>query len=137
MRPTVVDWRAMNSTTPTKMNSGDSHDKSRENTTAMRLVPISAPSMAASADGKDISPWPTKEPTISAVAVLDCTSAVTPIPASMAASRLLTLLANMLRKLVPKTRRMPVRTSCVPQTRRAMAASRFSRCVNGLPFICT
>ena len=55
-RPTVVDWRAMNSTTPIKMNSGDSHDRSRENTTAIRLVPISAPSMTARAEGRVIRP---------------------------------------------------------------------------------
>ena len=70
----------MNSTTPTKMNSGDSQDRSNENTTAIRLVPTSAPSITASAVGSATRPWPTKEETISAVAVLDCTSAVTPMP---------------------------------------------------------
>jgi hypothetical protein len=48
-RPTLVLWREMNSTTPTKMNSGDSQDRSNENTTAIRLVPMSAPSITASA----------------------------------------------------------------------------------------
>ena len=38
-RPTAVSLREMNSTTPTKMNNGDSHDKSSENTTAITLVP--------------------------------------------------------------------------------------------------
>ena len=70
----------MNSTTPTKMNSGDSQDRSNENTTAIRLVPTSAPSITASASGRATRPWPTKEETIRAVAVLDCTSAVTPRP---------------------------------------------------------
>jgi hypothetical protein len=119
----------MNNTTPTKMNSGDSQDRSRENTTAIRLVPMSAPSMTASASGRVIRPWPTKEATISAVAVLDCTSAVTPRPDMAALKRLLTLLASTLRRLAPNTRRMPVRTRCVPHTSSAMAAKRFSRWV--------
>ncbi len=107
MRPTVVDWRAMKSTTPIKMNSGDNHDRSRENTTAIRLVPTSAPSITASAEGSTMSPWPTKDATINAVAVLDCTRAVTPRPDMTALSRLLTLLARMLRRLAPNTRSMP------------------------------
>jgi hypothetical protein len=32
----------MKMTTPTKMSSGDSHDRSSENTTAIMLVPTSA-----------------------------------------------------------------------------------------------
>ena len=62
------------------MNRGDSHDRSRENTTAIRLVPMSAPSSTASASGSAISPWATNDETIRAVAVLDCTRAVTPMP---------------------------------------------------------
>jgi len=131
-RPTVVDWRVMKSTTPTRMNSGDSQERSREKTTAIRLVPMSAPSITARAEGRVIRPLPTKDATISAVAVLDWTRAVTPRPDTTALKRLLTLLASTLRRLAPATRRMPVRTRCVPQTRRAMAASRFSRWVKRL-----
>src|SRR5437762_9995221 len=65
---------------------------------------------------------------ISAVAVLDCTSAVTPRPEMSAAQRLATLCAMTLRRLAPKTRRMPARTSWVPQTSSAIAARRLSRC---------
>ena len=133
MRPTVVAWRAMKSTTPMKMNSGESQDRSRENTSAIRLVPMSAPSITAKADCNVIRPWPTKEATISAVAVLDCTRAVTPTPEAIAVRRLLILLDRTLRRLAPKTRTMPVRTSCVPQTSRAMAASRLSKWVTKLP----
>jgi hypothetical protein len=115
-----------------KIKSGDSQDKSREKNTAIRLVPTSAPSMTANADGKDMSPWPTNDETISAVAVLDWTNAVTPIPDIAAVARLVTLLASMLRKLAPKTLRMPVRTRCVPQTSRAIAANRFSKCVKNI-----
>ncbi len=62
------------------MNSGDSQVRSNENTTAIRLVPMSAPSMTARANGRVISPCPTNEETMSEVAVLDCTRAVTPMP---------------------------------------------------------
>src|SRR5665647_2011033 len=71
---------------------------------------------------------------ISAVAVLDCNKAVTPMPERAALKRLLTLWASTLRRLAPSTRRMSVRTSRVPHTSRAIAANRFSRCVNPTPF---
>jgi hypothetical protein len=61
------------------------------------------------------------------VAVLDCTMVVTPSPASIELARLLKLFASTLRRLSPNTRSTPVRTMCVPQTSRAMAASRLSR----------
>lgn len=118
----------MNSTTPTKMNSGDSQDRSVENSTAISAVPTSAPRITASAAGSEIRPWPTKAEVISEVAVLDCTSAVTPRPDSAAEKRLLMLWASRLRRLAPNTRSTPVRTMCVPQTSRAMAASKLSKC---------
>ena len=127
-RPTAVSLREMNSTTPTKMNNGDSHDKSSENTTAITLVPTSAPSITASAAGSPTSPWPTNDDTMSAVAVLDCTTAVTPIPERTAVNRLLTLREMSCRRLAPNTRRMPVRTRCVPQMSRATAANKFNKC---------
>ncbi len=131
MRPTVVAWREMNSTTPAKISSGDSHERSNENTTAIRLVPTSAPSMIASAAGSEIMPCATKEDTISPVAALLCTSAVTPSPAAAALMRFCTLSERTRRSFAPSTRRMPVRTICVPHTSRAMAASRLSRCCIG------
>ena len=65
---------------------------------------------------------------MSAVAVLDCTPAGTPMPDSTAVNRLLTLCAINWRKLAPKTRRMPVRTKWVPQISSDTAANRFKRC---------
>ena len=127
-RPTVVSWRAMNSTTPIKMNRGESQDKSIANTTAITLVPTSAPSITASAAGRPTRPWPTNEETMRAVAVLDCTSAVTPMPESTAVRRVLTLREISWRRLAPKTRKMPVRTRWVPQINRATAARRLRRC---------
>ena len=132
-RPTVVDCRAMNSTTPIKMKRGESQDRSRENSRAIRLVPMSAPSITASAPGRLISPCPKNEDTISAVAVLDCSSAVTPIPDKAAVNRLATLRASTWRRFAPNTRKMPVRTSWVPQTSRAIAASRLSKWVKQFP----
>ena len=92
------------------MSSGESHDRSVEKSTAISAVPTSAPRITASAAVSGIRPWPTNEAVISEVAVLDCTSAVTPMPESMAVNRLLILRASRLRRLAPKTRSTPVRT---------------------------
>ena len=76
----------------------------------MSAVPTSAPRMTASAAGRVIRPWPTKDEVIRAVAVLDCTSAVTPMPDSAAVKRLPMLRASRPRSLAPNTRSTPVRT---------------------------
>jgi len=130
-RPATLAEREMNSTTPTKMNIGESQDRSAENSTAMRAVPTSAPRITASAAGSVTSPCPTKEDVISEVAVLDCTRAVTPMPESAAVNRLRMLCTRILRRLAPNTRSTPVRTRCVPHTSNATAASRFRRCFMG------
>src|SRR5574344_1315171 len=128
MRPSCVSWRETNSTTPVKMHSGDSQDRSSENTTVMMAEPSSAPRITVSAAGRVIMPCPTNEDTISEVAVLDCTMAVTPMPESTAVMRVRTPRAINWRKLAPNTRKMPVRTIWMPQMSRAMAAKRFKRC---------
>lgn len=110
------------------MNSGDSQDRSNENSTDIRAVPTSAPRITARAAGRVMSPWPTKDEVMSEVAVLDCTSAVTPMPESAAVKRLPMLRANMVRRLAPNTRSTPVRTRLVPHTSSATAANRFRRC---------
>ena len=56
------------------MRSGDSHERSNEKTTAITLVPTSAPSMTASAALVVTRFLPTNEATIRQVAVLDWTS---------------------------------------------------------------
>ncbi|MCY1176180.1 hypothetical protein D9M73_164420 [compost metagenome] len=119
--------RERNRITPTKISNGDSHDRSRVSTRAISAVPTSAPSMMASAGASSISPWATKELTSSAVALLLCTRAVTPIPAAKASGRRRTLRLSRRRRLEPYTRRMPVRTMCVPQMSRAMAERRLSK----------
>ncbi len=100
-RPMLVSWRDRNSTTPTKISSGDSHDRSNENTSTIRLVPTSAPSITASAGAVAISPCPAKAATISAVAVLLWMRPVTPSPANRAVKRLLTLWRRSRRRSPP------------------------------------
>ena len=75
----------MNSVTPTTMSSGDSHDRSSENTSVISAVPTSAPSITASAGAVAINPWPANDATINAVALLLWISAVMPSPATNAA----------------------------------------------------
>ncbi|MNJ80468.1 hypothetical protein D3C77_788610 [compost metagenome] len=56
--------------TPRKISSGDSQDRSKVSTRAISAVPTSAPSMIAKAGVMAIRPWPTKEVTSMAVALL-------------------------------------------------------------------
>ncbi|MNG99202.1 hypothetical protein D3C79_583670 [compost metagenome] len=109
------------------ISNGESHDRSRVSTRAMSAVPTSAPSMMASAGVMAIRPWPTNEVTSIAVALLLCTMAVTRIPAMNAKGRLFMFWLMMRRRFEPNTRRMPVRTMCVPQTSSVTAESRLSR----------
>ena len=96
-------------------------------------VPTSAPSITASAGAVAISPWPANAATISAVAVLLWISPVTPTPAKKAAIRLSTLCRSRRRSGPPYTRRIPVRTMCVPQTSSDTPASRLrSVCIRFL-----
>ncbi|MNT74595.1 hypothetical protein D3C72_2134250 [compost metagenome] len=87
--------------TPTKISNGDSHDRSNVSTRAISAVPTSAPSMVASAGVSAIRPWPTKEVTSMAVALLLWTIAVTAIPEAKASQRLAMLWLMTWRKLVP------------------------------------
>ena len=101
MRPAVLFCHDRNNTTPQNSSSGDSHDRSKENTCTIKLVPTSAPSMMASADAVAIRPRPANEVAITAVAVLLCTSPVTPSPARTAVKRLLTLCDKTSRNFAP------------------------------------
>ncbi len=110
--------------TPTKISSGDSHDRSSENTCTMMAVPTLAPSMMASAGATAIRPWPTKELTMTAVALLLWTRPVTPRPAAKAVKRLEMLEESTWRRLAPYTRRMPTLTMLVPHTSSATPESK-------------
>ncbi|MNE37281.1 hypothetical protein D3C80_1311260 [compost metagenome] len=83
--------------------------------------------MIASAGVSPIRLWPTNEVTSIAVALLLCTIAVTRIPATKANGRLDMFWLSTRRRFEPYTRRMPVRTMCVPQISNATAESRLSR----------
>ena len=130
--PIFVPRRERKKITPKKMSSGESHDRSSENTCASSALPTSAPSMMASAAVSPIRFCATKELAMRAVALEDCTRPVTPRPARNAEKRLDTLLESTRRRLAPKTRRIPVRTMCVPHTSSATLARRFrSVCTSG------
>ncbi len=110
MRPSMPRSQATKKTTPTKMRSGLSQERSKENTSTMSAVPTSAPSITARPGVVPTSPEPTKLATMRQVAVLLCSSVVTPRPASIALRRLATLRASTLRRFSPKARSTPVRT---------------------------
>ena len=124
--PARVCLRPRKNTTPRKISSGDSQDRSKVSTRAISAVPTSAPSMMASAGVSGTRPWATKEVTSSAVALLLCTRAVTAIPERKASGMRCMLRLSTRRRLAPYTRRMPVRTIWVPHTSRATADSRLS-----------
>lgn len=125
--PARVCLRDRKKITPRNTSSGESHDRSRVSTRAINAVPTSAPSMIARAGVMAIRPWPTKEVTSMAVALLLCTTAVTTMPAMNARGRRFMFWLSTRRRLDPNTRRMPVRTMCVPHTSKATADSRLSR----------
>ncbi|MCY1403863.1 hypothetical protein D3C76_1276080 [compost metagenome] len=99
--PARVCLRDRKKITPRKISNGDSQDKSNVSTRAISAVPTSAPSMMASAGVSVISPWPTKEVTNMAVALLLCTRAVTTMPATKAKGRLDMFWLRTRRRLEP------------------------------------
>jgi len=109
-----------------KISSGDSQERSKVNTRAISAVPTSAPRTITSAGVSATRSWATNEVTSMVVALLLCTSAVTPMPAQNASGFFSTLRLRTVRKRAPKTRITPVRTICVPQTSNATAESRCS-----------
>jgi hypothetical protein len=74
--------------TPIRINAGAISATSNDSTCTIRVVPTLAPSITASAGTKSTRPSAAKPVTIRPVAVLLCTTAVTPIPARKAVRRL-------------------------------------------------
>ena len=99
--PIRICLRLRNRKTPTRISSGDSQERSKVSTRAISAVPTSAPSMITSAGASPTSPCATKEVTSSAVALLLCTSAVTPMPETNASGFFSTLSLNTRRRLAP------------------------------------
>ena len=100
-RPALLLARVMYITTPTKISKGDSHDRSNENANAISPVPMSAPSIAASAADSGTRLRPRNDDTIRQVAVLDCSRLVTPKPAATAVGRAPMLTASRWRRFSP------------------------------------
>ena len=97
-----------------------SHCTSRERTWATSVVPMSAPSITASAGAVSTRPRPANEATTRAVAVLLCRMPVTPMPARSAAKRLLSETRSVT-QLGAKGPLHAVRTMRVPQQQRRRA----------------
>ncbi len=112
---------------PLNISSGASHDRSKDSRTVTSAVPTSAPSITASAGAVPINPCPANDATISAVAVLLWISPVTPSPAKNADARCDTLRRRTRRRFPPYSRRMPVRTMCVPHTSSDTPANKLRR----------
>ena len=125
-RPTRVACIVRNDTTPTKISSGASHERSNDSTSVTSAVPTSAPSITDSAGAVPINPCPANAATINAVAVLLWISAVTPSPAKNAEMRFDMLRLSTRRKSPPYKRKIPVRTMCVPHTSSDTPARRLS-----------
>ncbi|CNV05965.1 Uncharacterised protein [Salmonella enterica subsp. enterica serovar Bovismorbificans] len=113
--------------TPIKISSGDSHERSKVRIRAISAVPTSAPSTITRAGVRATRSWATNDVTNKVVALLLCTSAVTPIPAQKASGFFSTLRLRTVRRRAPNTRITPVRTICVPHTNSATAESRWSK----------
>ena len=99
--PARVCLRPRKKITPIKISSGESQDRSKVSTLAISAVPTSAPSTITSAGASATRSWATKEVTSMVVALLLCTSAVTPIPAQKASGFFSTLLLSTLRRRAP------------------------------------
>jgi hypothetical protein len=79
-------WR--NISTPSKTNRNETLDTLNESAWTIIVVPTFAPSITASAGTRSTSPPAANEVTINPVAVLLCSTAVTPKPAANALRRL-------------------------------------------------
>ncbi len=108
--------RLMNRTTPPATRTDHSHFTSKARIWATTVEPTSAPSIMASAVDRAIRPRPANEPTISAVAVLDCRRLVTANPLKKAEAVLCDDSATKRRSSEPSARTTPVRTMRTPHT---------------------
>ena len=122
--PARLCLRPRKKMTPIKISSGDSQERSKVRIRAISAVPTSAPRTITSAGASATRSCATNEVTSIVVALLLCTSAVTPIPAQKASGFFSTLPLRTVRKRAPNTRITPVRTIWVPHTSSATAESR-------------
>ena len=119
MSRTRVARPRLKATSPTRISTGAIAATSKVSNCTISVVPTLAPSMTAIAVPSVISPLAMKLCVISPVAVLLCSSAVMPSPASAAFQRLFSPRISTRRKSPPKARRTPEWIMWRPQSIRA------------------
>ena len=129
IRPSPIDTRPRsliqlrapmrNPTSPMMKSTGATAATLNDSTWTIRVVPTFAPSMIASAGTRATRPSPANEAVISPVAVLLCSTAVSPSPAAKAVKRLPSAVDSRCRSSEPNARRMPLWTMCRPHSSNA------------------
>ena len=108
---------------PASSSTGNINVTSKARAQVTRAVPMLAPSIVARAGTGPITPVAAKELAINAVAVLLCSTRVTPSPASRAVRRRRKALPSTRRRSPPNPRKTPVEIICTPQSRSATSPS--------------
>ena len=117
----------LNMMTPTSTNIGAAADTSKDMTWTITVVPALAPRTTASAGTKSTRPPAVNDVTMSAVAVLLCSTAVIASPAQNAVIRLPRAVPRNRRRLGPKARWTPVWTMWTPQSNNAIQPASWAR----------
>ena len=99
------------------------------------VVPMLAPMIMPTTCSRRIMPEFTKPTTITVVAELDCTTAVTPAPSAIAAKRLLVARSSVLSSIPPESCSKPPLMSCIPNRENESPATNVNTCVQISKFI--
>ena len=99
------------------------------------VVPMLAPMIMPTTCSRRIMPEFTKPTTITVVAELDCTTAVTPAPSAIAAKRLLVARSSVLSSIPPECCSKPPLMSCIPNRENESPATNVNTCVQISKFI--
>ena len=110
--------------TPTRISRGAACATSKENTCTINVVPTFAPSITARPGARSTRLPAAKPVSIRPVAVLLCSTAVTPRPAPKALKRFDRAEPKAVRNFGPKARCTPVWTMWTPQSSSAMLPAR-------------
>ncbi len=105
-----------NATTPAMNRIGATAETLNERSCTMSVVPTFAPSRIARPEARPTTPCAVNEAVMSAVAVLLCSSVVSPRPAANAAKRLPSAFDSKRRRSEPKARKMPLWIMCRPHS---------------------
>ena len=123
-----------NATTPAMNRAGAAAATLNESSCTISVVPTFAPSRIARPETRPTTPCAVNEAVMSAVAVLLCSSVVSPSPAANAAKRLPSAFDSTWRRSEPKARRMPVCTMCRPHSSSATPPIRSRRTTDPIAF---